>query len=312
MKKEKPYIIYTKKNKEQIVKYLNSFNASKVWQLLNKNNKGYDSKYCFELADDIEEVIFCNVEIPSTWEQKFKIEEDQTVVFKNCTFYGQKLEFIGGEFFVIDSNFKSYFSTISTYGVENLYLKLVKEERDKDKEIKCYFYQGENVELVANKSVKELEILDYQKIKLSNLDFLEHLKLESNTVEIAKKTHLVISDLAVLKVKNLILGDDSLLYAIGMQIKNVEKIIGTKFKLVSMDDIKINTTRYFNHHNETVTITNEDLQEKSLMDARRRLCSQLKGMKDYLTIQSNKELEEQTKILKNKLLQRKIRDQYFQ
>ena len=88
MKKEKPYIIYTKKNKEQVIKYLNSFNTSKVWQLMNKNNRGYDSKYCFELADDIEEVIFCNVEIPSTWEQKFKIDENQTVVFKNCTFLG--------------------------------------------------------------------------------------------------------------------------------------------------------------------------------------------------------------------------------
>lgn len=310
MKKEKPYIIYTKKNKEQVIKYLNSFNTSKVWQLMTKNNRGYDSKYCFELADDIEEVIFCNVEIPSTWEQKFKIDENQTVVFKNCTFLGNKLEFIGGEFFVIDSNFKSLFSTISTYGVENLYLKLLKEE--KDKEIKCYFYQGKKVELAANKSVKELEIVDYQTIKLSNLDFLEHLKLESNTVEIAKKTHLVVSNLATLKVKNLILGEDSLLYAIGMQIKDVEKIIGTKFKLVSMEDIKINTTKYFNHHSEIVTITNEDLQEKSLMDKRRKLCSQLKGMKDYLNIQSNKELEEQTKILKQKLLQRKINDQYFQ
>ena len=46
MKKEKPYIIYTKKNKEQVVKYLNKFNIHKLNRIINKN-RGYDPENNF-------------------------------------------------------------------------------------------------------------------------------------------------------------------------------------------------------------------------------------------------------------------------
>ena len=56
MKKEKPYIIYTKKNKEQVFKYLNNFNIYKVYRTINKN-RGYDPENNFELNEDIEDSI---------------------------------------------------------------------------------------------------------------------------------------------------------------------------------------------------------------------------------------------------------------
>lgn len=305
MKKEKPYIIYTKKNKEQVFKYLNNFNIYKVYRTINKN-RGYDPENHFELNEDIEDIYFYNVEFTSMCSQKFELSEGQTAVFKNCTFSGKNIKFCGGEVIVLEPNFKRALSSITAYEAKDFYLKLLND--NKEQEIKCYFYRGKNVELIANKNVRELEIIDYEKAKLSNLDFLEYLNLKSNTVNFTKNTHLVVSDLAMLQVKNLLLDENAFLYAVGIQLKDVERIIGTRFKLISMEDIKINDTRYFNDSNEVVTITPEDLNSESLIEERRRLCSQLKGLKKHLNTLTAKELEEQTKILKNKLLQRKIGD----
>ena len=307
MKKERPYIIYVKKNKEQERKYLNKFNIYKIYQIINKN-RGYDPENNFELSDDIEKIYFCNIEFPSNYSQEIKLGEGQTAIFKNCTFYGQKIEFIGGEIIIIDPNLKNFFPAISTYGVENVYLKLLKEE--KDQEIKCYFYRGRNIELVANRNVKELEIIDYSKAKLSKLDYLEYLNLDAEKASIDKRTHLVVSNLATLQTNELTLGEDFLLYANGIQLKNIQQIIGTKFKFISTEDIKIGETSYYNNGRETITISNEDLNPQSLTEARRNLCSQLKGMKTYLKTLTAEELEEQTKMLKKKLLQSKISDNF--
>lgn len=307
MKKEKPYIIYIKKNKEQVVKYLNNFNIYKVYRTINKN-RGYDPENNFELSDDIEKIYFYNIEFSSNYSHEIKLGEGQTAIFKNCTFYGQKIEFIGGEIIIFEPNLKNFFPAITTYGVESIYLKLLKEE--KEQEIKCYFYRGKDIELVANKNVKELEIIDYNLAKLSKLDYLEYLNLDAEKVNFAKRTHLVVSNPATLQAKELTLGEDFLLYANGIQLKNIQQIIGAKFKLISTEDIKVEETSYYNNGEETITITNEDLNSKSLTEARRNLCSQLKGMKNYLNTLTAKELEEQTKVLKNKLLQRKINDQF--
>lgn len=308
MKKEKPYIIYTKKNKEQVVKYLNKFNIHKLNRIINKN-RGYDPENNFELSDDIEEICFYNIEFSSNYSQEIKLEEGQIAIFKNCTFFGQKIEFIGGRIVILDPDFKNFFPTISTYEVENIYLKLPKEE--KDQEIKCYFYHGKNIELIANKNVKELEIITYENAKLSNLDYLNYLKIDAKRTNFAKRTHLIVSDSIDLRTKELTLGEDFILYANGINLNHIKKIIGNKFKFISTDNIKIGKTNYLNGQNETITITDKDLRTESLLETRRNLCSQLKGIKNYLNNLSAKELEEQTKTLKTKLLQRKITDKYF-
>ncbi len=307
MKNKKPYIVYQKQDQQQKNIKLNIFNQSRVKQEINQK-KEYDIKERFRLNKEIKKIYFYNVEFVGNFENSFLLQEDQTIIFKNCFFDNYKLNLSGGNFFLIDPLFKKSIVSINAEEVNNLYFKL--SAQPIKNEIHCDFDYGNNLELFANKNLKSLNIGDYQNVRLSNLQDLNTLDLDAKKVEFSTNNCIIIPDFVRVVTSQFILHKNFILKAKEIWLPDTTLIVGEQFQLIA-NKIQIGGNRYLGNLSEKATVTEKTFSSSNQLEQQRKLCSVLKGIRNYLENQAEKELNDYQKIQKQRLLQRKKIDQYF-
>ena len=307
MKNKKPYITY--QNQDQQIKTieLNAFNQNKLKKIVYK--KRYGTRNCFRLNKEIKKIYFYNVEFDSVFDNLFLLESDQTIIFKNCTFDNYILKLSGGNFFLVDPLFTDSMTNINAEEVNNLYCKL--PSQPKRNMIHCNFKHGNKLELIADKNLKSLSIEDYQNVCFSNLKDLYKLDLaDANRIEFGANNCINVLDFVRIETPQFILSKNFILKATEIWLPETKLIIGEQFQLIA-NKIQIGENCYLGNLSEKATVTEKTFSSSNQLEQQRKLCSVLKGIKNYLENQAEKELNDYQKIQKQRLLQRKKIDQYF-
>ena len=299
---ENSYIKYTKENGEVVVKKLNFLNKNSYRKEISSLDN-YTSEDVFYIRDEIREVLFSHVHFSSDIGQVFRAYQGQKLVFHDCTFHGERIEFYSGDVILIEPIFSNAIIT-SLFGrsINHCYLKMPNEGTGQNV---CLYFTGGDISVLSNPDISNMIMTDCSSIELRKMHSMGNLMLGGGKIRFAGVNDFQV-DTVLISGEEVDLGEDFSVSAVDqIDISPRRSIHYSKFSLNSKEMIRFGRDDYYPKDDKGAVLENQFLDSSHLLGARRALISTLKGLRGEINGQIDAEVHEMQEDLEKKLQKKK-------